>query len=56
MFDLLGESQTRLRHIQCLCVITMWTQVVSQAKECVGFGRALANLTGNLESLLTKME
>src|SRR5713226_9062165 len=56
MLDLLGESQTRLRHLQCPCVLTMWTQVVSQAKECIGFGRALANLTGNLEGLLTKVE
>src|SRR5258708_6328877 len=56
MLDLLGESQTRLCHLQSLCVLTVWTKVVSQAKERVGFGRALATLTGDLEGLLTKVE
>ena len=56
MFDLLSESQTRLRHLQRLCIFTVWAQVMTQAKECVGFGRALTTLAGNLESLFTNVE
>src|SRR5260370_30509117 len=56
MLDLLGESKTRLHQLQGPCVLTMWTQVVPKASECVGLGRALTTLTRGLEGLLTKVE
>src|SRR5207248_5233215 len=56
VLDLLGDNQTRLHQFQRPCVLTVWTQVVSQASECVGFSRALTTLTGGLEGLFTKAE
>ena len=56
MLNLLGESKTRLGHLQRPSVITSWTQVLCQAQEGVGFGRRLTNLAGGLEGLLTKVE
>src|SRR6266516_2848468 len=56
MLDLLGERKTRLRHLQRPCVLPSWTQELPQANERVGFGRALTNLAGGLDGLLTKVE
>src|SRR6266852_5081962 len=55
-FDLLGESKTRLCHFQRPCVLPLWTQVLCQGEEGVGFGRALTNVACGLESQFAKVE
>ena len=55
VLDLLGESQTRLHHLQRSCVLPSRSQVLSQGEQGVDFGRALTNLTGDLEGLFPKV-
>ena len=56
MLDLLGESKARLHCLQSPCVLSAWPQILPHAQEGVGFGRALTNLTGDLEGSFAKTE
>src|SRR5579859_6556621 len=56
VFDLFGDSKTGLCRLKRPPVFAPRTQVLRLRKECVDFGRLLANLAGNLEALFAHLE